>query len=61
VTIEEARKRASAHPGWGWNYEPGDTSLTVDGNFTADELEALAIVLRDDQKRAANLNADEYP
>lgn len=56
MTIEEARTLAETKAGWGWNYEPGDASVTVDGHFTADELEALALVLRDDQKRAAHLN-----
>lgn len=49
MTLEEATRIVDELPGcWGWNYEPGDTSVCVDGWFTPEQLEALAMVLRAD-------------
>jgi hypothetical protein len=48
MTIDEARKIADDTQGWGWGYVPGDSTAVLDGHFTADELEAIAMVLRAD-------------
>lgn len=56
MTIDEARKVVLGGwlRDWGWGYDPGDLDVIVDGRLSADDLEAMAMVMRDDQKRASN-------
>jgi len=49
VTLEEARALMAKTYGH-FNYTPGEGSITLDSSFTAEELEAIAMCLREDDR-----------
>ena len=52
MTLEEARGIALellANSDWGWGYAPGDEDAILDGRFTPEDLEAIAMVMRADR------------